>query len=107
MSDVDFGAPIPVKELPPGGNRGGRASNEPGLRKWLDALKPGATYELGSKDEDGGHPVSRVTQLRKIAGTGFKVETRPIVTGKRYRIFATVAQEASAPTNGKATPPAK
>jgi hypothetical protein len=62
--------------------------------KWLAQLAPGGTFELASADEDGGHPVNRVTQIRKVALASYpnvKVETRPIEPGKRYRIFATVA----------------
>lgn len=102
MSDIDFGTPVPVTELPPASSRGGRKSVAPALETWLKQLEPGNTYELGSKDEDGGHPLSRVTQLRKIAGEGFKVETRPLVAGKRYRIFATVATAAKNGTKATA-----
>lgn len=99
---TDFGAPIKVDELPPQTNRGGRQSNEPALQAWLAALEPGNTYELKSNDKDGGHPVSRVTQLRKLAGEGFKVETRALESGKRYRIFATIATPpVAAKGNGK------
>lgn len=45
---------------------------------------------MGSSDEDGGHPVNRVTQVRKLAGEKFKVETSPIESGKRYRVFVTL-----------------
>lgn len=87
---TDFGAPVPVSELPPLATRGGRQSNEPALTAWLDAIAQTGTFELASKDEDGGHPVSRVTQLRKLAeAKQIKIDTRAIVTGKRYRIFAT------------------
>lgn len=97
---TDFGAPVPVSELPPLATRGGRQSNEPALTSWLDAIGATGTFELASKDEDGGHPVSRVTQLRKLAEPKqIKIDTRAIVTGKRYRVFATRIK----PTpNGKA-----
>lgn len=88
---MDFGTPVPVSELPPASKRGGRASNAPAYEAWLAQLAPGATYELASTDEDGAHPVNRVSQLRKVAGDGFKIDTRPVEPGKRYRIFATVA----------------
>ena len=87
---TDFGAPVPVTELPPMATRGGRQSNEPALTAWLEAIKTPGTFELASKDEDGGHPVSRVTQLRKLATPmGITIDTRAIITGKRYRIYAT------------------
>lgn len=88
---MDFGTPVPVTEMPEAPRKGGRASNAPAMEAWLQQLQPGQTYELASLDEDGGHSVNRVTQLRKVAGEGFKIETRPIEPGKRYRIFATVA----------------
>ena len=92
MTMTDFGAPVPVTELPPVAARGGRQSNVPALTKWLEAIAPTGTFELASKDADGGHPVSRVTQLRKLAEPmGIKVDTRAIETGKRYRIYATRA----------------
>ena len=101
MSDFDFGEPVPVDSLPPA-TRGGRVSREPAFKAWLEKLQPNQTYELASADEDGGHPVSRVTQLRKIAGEGFKVDTRALdgQSGKRYRIFVTVVPPA-AKTAGK------
>lgn len=97
---IDFGDPVYVDELPPSTGKGGRASNAPALEAWLGKIAPGKTAELPSKDADAAHPVSRVTQLRKLAGTTWKVETRPVVPGKRYRIFATFP-EPPAP-NGKA-----
>lgn len=97
---IDFGEPVYVDELPPASTKGGRTSNGPALQAWLGKIAPGKTAELPSKDEDSAHPVSRVTQLRKLAGEAFKVETRPIVPGKRYRIFATIATPPA--TNGKA-----
>ena len=90
MSNLDYGDPVYVEELPPTSGKGGRQSNAPAMEAWLAKISPGKTAELPSKDEDGAHPVSRVTQMRKVAGTAFKIETRPVVGGKRYRIFATV-----------------
>lgn len=105
MSDYDFGAPVAVDVLPPASVKGGRKSATPALEAWLKQLEPGKTYELASKEKDGAHPLSRVTQLRKLAGDAFKVETRPVVSGKRYRIFATVATtEANGTKAAKATP---
>lgn len=92
MSDViDYGTAVPVKELPPNVGKRGRTSNhEPALRAWLATMaEPGKTYELPSKDKDGAHPVARVTQVRKVAGPTYKVETAAVETGKRYRIFVT------------------
>lgn len=88
---MDFGTPVPVSDLPPAPKKGGRSSNVPAFEAWLAQLAPGQTYELASIDEDGGHPVGRVSQIRKVAGDAFKIETRAIEVGKRYRIFATVA----------------
>lgn len=102
MSDFSFGDPIPVTELPPTG-RAGRQSKEPAFREWLAKLQPNQTYELPSENapEDAGefagqpvgHPLSRVQALRKVAGEGFKVDTRTLdgANGKRYRIFVTIA----------------
>jgi len=87
---TDYGDPVYVDELPPASSKGGRTSNVPALEAWLGKIDAGRTAELPSKDEDGGHPVSRVTQVRKVAGTAWKIETRPVVPGKRYRIFATL-----------------
>lgn len=103
---LDFGDPVYVDELPPASAKGGRTSNAPALEAWLAKLEAGKTAELPSKDADGAHPVSRVTQMRKIAGTAFKVETRPVTPGKRYRIFATVAVTPPA-ANGKTADKAK
>lgn len=90
---MSFQPPVPIDptQIPEATQRGGRTSNEPAIKEWLNQLVPGNTYELLSSDADGGHPVNRVTQIRKIAGEGFKVETRPIESGKRYRVFVTVA----------------
>ena len=97
---TDFGNPVPVTELPPMATKGGRQSNEPALTEWLNKIGSNGTYELASKDEDSGHPVSRVTQLRKLAEPlNVKIDTRAIVPGKRYRIFATKVA-AAAPVKG-------
>lgn len=110
---TDFGDPVPITPdaMPKATARGGRESNVPALIAWLDkvaAAQPG-TYELKSADKDAAHTVSRGTQLRSIvagkvdgitpsdAVKALKIETRAVVPGKRYRIFAT--KEAP---NGKA-----
>lgn len=98
---IDYGEPVYVDELPPSSGKGGRPAATPALEAWLGKIVPGKTAELPSKDEDGAHPVSRVTQVRKVAGTAWKIETRPIVPGKRYRIFATLNTAAPA-ANGPA-----
>lgn len=84
--------PIKREDMPAKSKRGGRASNVPAIEAFLSSVtEPGATYEMGSTDEDGGHPVNRVAQVKKVAGEKFKVETSPIESGKRYRIFVTLA----------------
>lgn len=114
MSMTDFGDPIAVKaeDMPAATARGGRESNVPALAAWLEkvaAANPG-TYELRSKDPDGAHTTLRGGQLKKIvrgemdgvtpsdAVKQLKIETRAVVSGKRYRVFAT--KEAPA-ANGK------
>lgn len=87
---LDFGAPVAVDELPER-NTGGRTSTAPAFEAWLTQLAPGKWYELASDRPDGGHPSGRVAQIKKIAGTSFDIETRAIVAGKAYRIFAKVA----------------
>jgi hypothetical protein len=76
---------------PPGKRGGGRQSNVPAIEAFLASVtEPGVTYQMGSPDADGGHPVNRITQLRKLAGEKFKVETSPIESGKRYFVFVTL-----------------
>ena len=102
MSNVDFGDPIAVTELPPAAARGGRQSNEPALIAWLDKVPATGVYQLASTDKDGGHPVSRVTQLRKLAEPrGVMIQTRVIETGKRYFVYGTreVANQAATAPN--------
>lgn len=102
---IDFGAPVPVAEMPQGTGKGGRASNAPALEAWLGQLTAAGTYELASKEEDGAHPVSRVTQLRTVAkekAPMIRVETRAVTPGKRYRIFATVPTTETEPPAAKA-----
>lgn len=106
MSMSDFGDPVAVSpaDLPPATARGGRESNEPAMRTWLGKVQAAApgTYELASKDADKAHPTSRGTQLRALVNKpkdapedwtapypDVAIETRAVVTGKRYRIFAT------------------
>ena len=101
-SKLDLGQPIPVDRttMPAPGKRGGRASNEPEMLRWLNALEPGTTYQLGGGDEDGAHTVNRITQMRKVASKAgeFTIETSPVESGKRYLVFVTPGQPAS--TNG-------
>lgn len=82
--------PIKREEMPKPAKRGGRASNVPAIEAFLASITSPGTYEMGSSDEDGGHPVNRVAQVKKVAGEKFKVETSPIESGKRYRIFVTL-----------------
>lgn len=92
MSDFEFGPPIkvdPATRPHTSGNRG-KPSLTPAFEKWLKQLKPGAEYELPSTDKDGAHPVSRLNSLRKIAKEkgGYVIDGYPVVSNKRYRIFA-------------------
>jgi len=80
---------IAPEDKPAPGKRGGRASNVPAITAFLDGITEPGTYEMRSPDEDGGHPVNRIAQIRKAAGDNFKVETSPIESGKRYRVFVT------------------
>lgn len=80
---------IAPEDKPPAGKRGGRASNVPAIEAFLTSITEPGTYEMRSPDEDGGHPVNRIAQIRKAAGDAFKVETSPIESGKRYRVFVT------------------
>lgn len=82
--------PISRDAMPKPAKRGGRTSNLPAIEAFLASIDSPGTYEMGSSDEDGGHPVNRVTQVRKLAGEKFKVETAPIESGKRYRVFITL-----------------
>jgi hypothetical protein len=81
---------IDPKDKPAPGKRGGRSSNVPAIEAFLASITEPGTYEMRSPDEDGGHPVNRIAQIRKAAGTVFKVETSPIESGKRYRVFVTL-----------------
>jgi len=102
MSDVDFGAPVFIDELPPAASPG-RASVKPAIVAWLNQIPAGKTAELASKDEDGAHSFSRANQVRKIGKEmGFEILTRPVKAGKRYRVFATNKNtEAAAETTTK------
>ncbi len=104
-SKLDLGTPIPVDRttMPAPGKRGGRASNEPEMLRWLNALEVGTTYQMGGGDDDGAHTVNRITQLRKVATKAgeFTIETSPIESGKRYLVFVTPGKPTdSAATNG-------
>lgn len=83
--------PIADADMPVAAKKGGRTSNEPAIREFLAGVQPGNWYEMVSGDDDKGHPVNRVTQIRKIAGEEFTVKTDPIETGKRYRVFVRIA----------------
>lgn len=102
---IDFGEPIYVDELPPTASRG-RTGAGPAMQAWLAKVEAGKTAELPSKDEDGAHALSRVAAMKKAAGEEFAIETRPVVPGKRYRIFATRKDAEPATPNGKAGTPA-
>jgi hypothetical protein len=88
MTSMDFGAPVPVteSEVPKGSSRG-RKSALPALQTWIAQLTPGQSFELASPDGEG-HPVSRVSQIRKVGGETVTIRTYPVQPGKRYRIFA-------------------
>lgn len=88
---------IAPEDKPAPGKRGGRASNVPAIEAFLATITEPGTYEMRSPDEDGGHPVNRIAQIRKAAGEGFKVETSPIESGKRYRVFVTLLAPEGAP----------
>ena len=98
---LDLGAPIPIdrSKMPAPGKRGGRASNEPEMLRWLGALEVGKTYQMGGGDSDGAHTVNRITQLRKVASKAgeYTIETSPIESGKRYLVFVTPGKPS---TNG-------
>lgn len=97
-SELDLGTPIPIDRttMPAPGKRGGRASNEPEMLRWLGQLEPGTTYQMGGGDADGAHTVNRITQLRKVATKAgeFTIETSPVESGKRYLVFVTPGKPA-------------
>lgn len=104
-STLDLGAPVPVKERPPSPPRGGRAPVRPAYEAWLGLLKPGAEYEMASKDEDKAHSISRLNTLRQIvkelnaaegATRTYTIDAVPVVPNKRYRIFGSVKEKAEA-----------
>lgn len=85
--------PIADADMPAAAKRGGRQSNEPAIRAFLNTVQPGAWYQMLSEDDDKGHPVNRVTQVRKIITDtgGFDLKTSAIESGKRYHVFVRVA----------------
>lgn len=99
---TDFGTPKPITldSIPAAPKKGTRTSNEPAMRKWLEGLKAGSTYQLPDPvGEDDSHPVNRVTQFKKVAeavatakGLKMEVMTRPKEVGKRYFIYVTVSE---------------
>lgn len=110
MSDTtnaDFGAPIKIdpKAKPEIRGRGGKPTMRPAYVAWLNALEPGAEYEMASKEPDGAHPVTRLNALRKVAKElgGFTVESVYIGNDKkRVRIFAKRNGEAPSVAAAKA-----
>lgn len=83
--------PVADADMPVAAKKGGRQSNEPAIREFLASVQPGNWYEMISGDDDKGHPVNRVTQIRKIVGDEFDVKTSALETGKRYRVFVRIA----------------
>lgn len=84
--------PVNREEMPAPGKRGGRTSNIPAIEGFLNSITEPGTYQMRSPDEDGAHPVNRITQIRKVAGDRFKVETSPLEAGKRYLVFVTLPE---------------
>ena len=77
-------------DMPTPARRGGRASNVPAIQGFLDSIPNPGTFEMRSGDGDGGHPVNRISQIRKTVEADsrpFKVETSPLASGTRYRVF--------------------
>lgn len=83
--------PVSDADMPVKAQRGGRQSNLPAIKEFLASVKPGSWYRMESPDADGGHPVNRVTQVRKEAGDGFEIKTDAIESGKRYRVYVRIA----------------
>jgi len=90
---------VPREEMPPVAKRGGRPSNGPAIETFLNSITEPGTYEMRSADDDGGHPVNRISQIRKTVkgySRPFTVETSPLESGKRYRVFVTLAADPAA-----------
>lgn len=85
--------PVAESDMPAAAKRGGRQSNVPAIKAFLDAIEPGNWYQMLSADDDKGHPVNRVTQIRKLVqeSGGFDLKTSAIETGKRYHVYVRVA----------------
>ena len=86
--------PVADNDLPATARKGGRQSNLPAIRSFLESIEPGSWYQMISADDDKGHPVNRVTQIRKLIKEegGFDMRTDPIASGKRYQVYVRVAQ---------------
>lgn len=86
--------PVAENEMPTTARRGGRQSNLPAIKGFLDSIEPGSWYQMVSADDDKGHPVNRVTQIRKLIKEtgGFDIRTDAIESGKRYQVYVRVAQ---------------
>lgn len=85
--------PVSDADMPAAAKRGGRQSNEPAIREFLTTVAPGGWNQMLSTDDDKGHPVNRVTQIRKIIGEtgGFDMKTSAIESGKRYHVYVKIA----------------
>lgn len=86
--------PIADTDMPATARKGGRASNVPAIQEFLSSVQPGSWYQMLSEDDDKGHPVNRVTQIRKLITDtgGFDMKTSAIETGKRYHVYVRIAQ---------------
>lgn len=86
--------PVADADMPATARKGGRQSNEPAIREFLGSIPPGTWVQMLSADDDKGHPVNRVTQIRKIIteSGGFDMRTDAIESGKRYNVFVRIAQ---------------
>lgn len=105
---IDLAKSAKVDALPPSTTTGGRKSQKPELRAWLEALEFG-TYILASTDEDNAHPTGRAASIRDLVkemnaeADGerlYAIDTRAVVPGKRYQVYATVQPKTPAPKAG-------
>lgn len=84
--------PVTRDQMPKAPKRGGRTSNVPAIREFLDGLATAAPgiYQMTTEDDDNGHPVNRLAQIRAIVKEdyeGLTVVSHPIVSGKRYLVY--------------------